>query len=385
MGFLILKKIMLISITMMFVSCTQPILLKYFNTNGPGIRQYGDTNERTFYHDIELGDSLELVWQNETTGSFANFSPIIVNNYLIVHDLAGSVTAFDRVTGLKVGFNEFDGEIGATPIANANKLFMPLNNFREHSSQIVSFDFTNSNVISKSTIEGNCVNEFIRTEDAFFVLSDKGSLHKFNLVGFEIGKMDTDVLTQCNPAAKGNRAYWGNQNGEIICVNLDNLEVIYREKIGNPFESGVTINGNNGFIGDDYGVVTCFSLSDGEVVWTTDVQNRIKCDLAIDNTHIYVPTVSGKFFSLEKTSGEIEYEIDTRGVLNATPLVFKNKLLLPDLNEHLYLLDKSDGRIIQSIKFERRVKMTPIYFDGLIYAGADRGQVYAFKSFGEQL
>ncbi|MBU1098769.1 MAG: PQQ-binding-like beta-propeller repeat protein [Bacteroidetes bacterium] len=380
-----MKKIIFISVALMLASCTQPILLKYYNTNGPGIRQYGITNERMFFHDVLLGDSLELVWQNETTGSFGNFSPIIVNNYLIVSDLAGTVTVFDRITGLKIGFNDFDGEIGVTPIVSDNKLFLPINNFREHTSQIINFDFTNSKILSKSTLKGNCVNEIIKTDDAFYILTDKGSLHKFNLVGYEIGMLETKILTQSNPAAKGNRIYWGNQEGEIVCADLEKLEIIYRKKVGKPFEAGVTIKDNYGFIGNAAGNVVCFNLDNGDILWTSDLHSKIKSDLAYDDNSVYVPTVSGLFFSLDISDGDINYEIDTKGVLNATPLIFRDNLILPDLNQHLYVINKTNGTIIQSIEFERRVKMTPVLFDDLIYAGADRGQVYAFKFPGEKL
>ena len=379
-----MKRICLIFISAIFLwNCTeQQIALKFFDGDGPGVKMFGKNNQRTFSFNEDLGDSLQLLWRNETYGSYSNYSPIVFGEYMIVQDLSGYLTSFDKNTGKLLGKNNFDGEIATTPVLSLFKIFFTLNSLREESFILYSYDLVRSKILSEEILPGSCQNEMILLNEYLFLLSEEGKLYKFNDVGYQLDMLDTKTLSLSDLAADEKNIYWANQNGEIISVGQDDLAINYKKKVSESFETGFTLSNGFGFIGDRKGVVYKVRLSNGEIIWRYDTGNRIKCNIAVKDDMSYVGNVAGEFFAINK-DGEQSYSLNLEGVLNTTPLIFNDAIVQPDLNEKVYIIEKDSGTITQVIPFERRVKMTPIYYDGVIYFGADRGQVYAYKLTGE--
>lgn len=373
-------------ILLLFVACgEQPIIIKYFKIDGPGIKMFGSCNERNFYVNEDLGDSLQLIWQQETTGSYGNFSPVILDDYILVGDLSGNLTSFNRLTGKKNGAVEEKGEIAVSPVIVKYKVFFVLNELREENSILYSYDLMRGKILSEEYFEGVSNNEIIYADDMLYVLTVDGVLHKFNDVGYPVDKIDTKVMVQADPAAHGDFIYWGNQKGEIISVNKNTMKINYRKKISDAFEAGITISRETGFIGDVDGNVFSINLQNGEVIWKYKTKAKIRGFVAYDNNAVYIGNLAGSFYALNKFNGDLIFKTVSEGLFNTAPLVFNDYVVQPNLNEKVLIIDKRTGEIKKNIEFERRVKMTPVFYDGIIYFGADRGQVYALKPVKDNL
>ena len=367
-------------IFILFFACgEQPIIIKYFEINGPGVKIFGNNNERNFYIDEELGDSLQLIWNQETTGSYSNFSPVIFDDYILIGDLSGNITAFNRLTGLQNGAIELKGEIAVTPVIVNYKVFFLLNELREENSVLYSYDLIRGKILSEHEFTGVSNNEIVFSDDMIYVLTVDGVLHKFNDVGFLLDNLKTEVTVQADPAGEGDNIYWGNQKGELISVNKNSMQINYRTKLTDAFEAGLTISDGKGFIGDVQGNVFCINLDDGKIIWKYKTDAKIKSHVACDKNSVYVGNLAGSFYAFNKVNGKLLFKTESEGLFNAAPLVFNDYIVQPNLNEKVLIINKSNGDVQKTITFERRVKMTPVYYDGIIYFGADRGQIYALK------
>jgi len=366
---------------LLLISCTQPLIIKYISTEEPGFYMFGKTKYRNFYENVFLSDSLQKVWQRETKGSQLHNSIAIYNDYLFVSDLSGRIYGYDKNTGKEIGFEKNNGAISVTPIIYKLRLFYVVNNLKERYSTFVMYDFVNGRKINEFKIDGGVNNELLKTENAVFVLSDKGELVKFNYAGEIEWSVDTKSTTKCIPAADENYIIWGNQNGELVFANITDGKIIFREKICDGIESGISIDNNILYLGDVLGKLISFDKNKMTIQWIYKTNAKIKSIPVFNDESVFIGNLSGNIYSINKVSGKRNWIFHTNGIINTTPLLFKNLLIQPDYNKKIHLLNNLTGTSLKTIIFDRRVKLTPVYYEGMLYLGSDRGQIHAYKTF----
>lgn len=373
--------LIVVSLSIVFAACTQPIFFRNMAIGLPGYFMFGKTSERTFYENVSVGDYFEPKWNVLTSGSQSNTSIVIYNDILYVSDLSGKLYAVDRRSGKLFGYEKFSGAIPVAPVVNNLRLFVMVNDLNERYSTLKNFDIINGKVLDESRIFGGVHNELLKLNDGIIVVSDYGELLKYNLVGTKEWSTNTKVDSHSSPASDGNVIVFGNENGELISCLAKTGEILYRKKICDGIEAGVTIQGNEVYFGDKTGKVFCVELSDGKIIWQFDTKCKIVTTPVMNDENIFVGNLNGDIFCLYKSNGKMNWKIQTQGVIDATPLLFKNKLVQPDMNKKVYLIDPATGKIDKTMSFETRTKLSPVYYDGLIYLGADRGEIYAYQTF----
>ena len=363
--------------------CAQPIFFRNMAIGMPGYIMFGKTPGRNFYENVSIGDSLELKWSTETSGSQSNTSIVIYNDILFVTDLSGKLYAFDRKSGKLFGYEKYTGSLPVAPVVNNLRLFLMVNDLNEKYSTLKNFDILNGKILDETKIYGGVHNEMLKLDDAIIVLSDYGELIKFNLVGIKEWSTNTKVDSHSSPASDGNVIVFGNERGELISCSAKTGKILYRKKICIGIEAGLSISGSNIYFGDKTGKVYCVNLNDGKIIWQYDTKNKIVVTPVMNAENLFIGNLNGDIFCLDKTNGKSNWKTVTIGVINTTPLLFKNRLVQPDLNRKVYLIDISSGNIDKTLSFETRTKLSPVYYDGMIYLGADRGVINAYQTFNQ--
>ncbi len=376
MGFL--KKIFVI-LLLLFAGCTRSIIIENALVNRDGHLQFGGAPERNFYYPVSLNDSLNLKWVSETSGSFNSTSVAVYDKYVFVPDLAGRVYCFNIETGKTIGVEKSKGAVNTAPIVYRTRLYFIVNEYKESNSILYYFDFMTGEYISENIIPGRVSNEIIKTDDGIFVLSDRGTIYKFNYIGMKEWEVQTRVLTISSPIMKDNFIYWGNSNGEIICFDAAKQEIKYRRKIAGTIEASIGIKNNIGFVGDNKGRLTAFKLVDGNELWSTNTSYKIVNIPVMNEETLFIGNLHGDIFAFDLLTGDKKWHTNTRGVINAAPLLFTNILLQPDLNKQLHFIDVDTGAIIKSMNYDSRIRTSPVYFNNMIFICADKDKVYAYE------
>lgn len=362
-------------------ACTQPIFFTNMAIGMPGHFMFGKTPERNFYENVSIGDSLEPRWSAETSGSQNNTSVVIYHNLLFVSDLSGKLFVFDRLTGKIYGNEKFSGAIPVAPAVYQLRLFLVVNDIKEKYSTIKRFDLVNGKVLDESRISGGVHNELLILGDGVIVLSDYGELIKYNLIGTKLWSTATKTDSHSSPASDGKVILFGNEKGELISCSAQTGKILFRRKISDGIEAGISISGTNAYFGDKTGKVFCVHLTDGKVLWQYNTKYKIAATPVMNDENVFIGNLFGDIYCLDKLEGKLKWEIQTQGVIDTTPLLFKNKLVQPDLNRKVYLIDPVTGKIDKTMSFETRTKLSPVYYDGMIYLGADRGEINAYQVF----
>lgn len=378
----LLKKIVSIIIALFSIySCTQHLIVKNMTVDNSGIFMYGKVPQRIFYENISICDSLQLKWIAETNGSQSNTSVVINDDFIFVSDLSGRIYGFDLTTGKLIGYEKYSGSISIAPVLYKLRIYFVVNLKSENYSTFVMQDISNGNKIREEKIEGSVNNELLKLENGIVVLSDRGELIKFNFAGLKEWSVDTKISTRSIPASDGKIILFGNQKGEVIIVSASDGKILFRKKICNGIESGFTIDGNVAYFSDVSGKIYSFDYIEKKVLWFFDTGAKIVVTPVFDSEKIFVGNLSSNLYSIDKKDGHLIWKYESKGVINSTPLLLKNILVQPDFNKKVYLINPSNGMVIKTIKFDTRVKLSPVYFNDMIFLGADRGQIYAYKIF----
>jgi eukaryotic-like serine/threonine-protein kinase len=366
---------------MLFQNCSQPIMINDISSNPTGYFMFGKGINRDFYIDKAIQDSLELKWEFETSGNQANTSVVILEKYLFVNDLSGRVYVIDKNTGKLFGYEKIGSSVSVTPILYGKRIFITTEQKEEDYSSFILFDLVNNKVLNEDRIKGAVISEMLKLENGIIVLSSTGELVRYNLIGNRMWSARTHGFTKSSPVSNGKNILFGNEKGELINIDEKYGNLVYRKKISGRIESGLTIDHSIVYFGDSNGILYAVQISTGDILWSYQTNSKIISIPVFNSAKIFIGNLSGNIYCLSKTEGSLIWKTETGGVINATPLLFKNLLVQPNLNKQVNLIDVSSGIIIKTIPFERRVRLSPVYYEGLIYLGADKGSIYAYKIF----
>lgn len=367
---------------LIIAGCSKRIVLNEINLSGDSHAMFGKTPERNFYNDFTLGDSLKLKWETDTKGSYKNTSLIFLDEIMFASDLAGRVYAFNIESGKGAGEEKNKGAVSIAPVLYNSIIVYVVEEFKEKYSTIYFYDYYTGDYINEHIINGSCGNELIKTDDAILLISENGILYNYNLSGNERWKLDTQSKVRCVPALTGDTFIFGSVTGEITAVSLSRQKVIYKNKISDRIQSGITIENGRGYVGDDAGYLYCFDIADGEVIWSFDTGAKIVSIPVMNDEDLFVGNLSGDLFSLDKKNGEMNWLNETGGIINTTPLLFSDYLVQPDLFKKIHFVDIENGEIDRQIETDGRMKLSPVYFNGVIYFGMDKGEILAYELLG---
>lgn len=361
------------------VSCTKPIILKDAKENRQGIFAFNKNNGNDYYIDIEISDSLELNWITGTHGSFSNSSVIFYDDYLFASDLAGRIYCFLDSTGKEIGAEKYKGEVAVSPLIYGNNILFGVNFYEENYATIFFYDFIKGNYKNKVDIKGSIVNEFIKTDNHFAVLTQNGELIKYDYEGEKIWEYSSGQVTLCTPFFGDDKVYFGTVTGELICIDYNSGSELLRIKVSDRIESTPVKFGNKIIIGDAQGRIICYDETLNKIAWEYDTNAKIKAQPLVINNNILIGNLSGSFYSLKLEDGTENWKLSLGGIFNITPLAFRNLLVQPDMNKKVYIIDHRTGEIVNELDFDNRVRMSPVFYRNKIYFGVDRGDIYSFR------
>lgn len=382
MGFLktVIKNIFVV---MMMYACSQPLVLKNMSAGEDGLLMYGKNQGRVFYENISITEYLQPLWEAETHGS-QNFSSVVLyGNYLFVSDLSGRIYVFDKTNGKQIGYEKYSGSISIAPVIYKLRIFFVVNDYDEKFSTLYQFDFISGKILGEDKINGGVNNEMLLLDDGIIVLTDFGEVIKYNFACMREWSVNTKTTSLSTPASDGKIILFGNQKGEVTGISKDDGKILFKEKIAEAIEGGITIDGTTAFFCDIKGKLYSFDLPARKTNWVFDTGSKIISSPVFDDRKIFAGNLSGNIYCVEKSSGKKIWNTKTDGVINTTPLLTNSFLVQPDYNKKVYMINQVNGEIVKTYEYERRTKLTPVYSEGIIYLGSDRGIIHAYKTFNQ--
>lgn len=364
---------------LLFSACSQVELIRLLPQENGGHLLYGNDNERSFYEPVSISDSLKLKWDFSTHGSYNNSSIAAYDQYMITHDLSGTIQCFNLETGKEAGSIKYNGAIYAVPVIYKSRMFFIVNNLEEKYATAYYYDLYDGKILAETNMQGSFSNQLLKSNNAFFAISDNGDIYKYNFAGVNEWKYETGVKVLSTPAMVQEKIVFASTTGEILLFDHIQKKIIYKKKIGAGFYSGVVISGKAAYTGDVDGTIYCFSVEDGSLVWKTELKNKISPLPVHNEKYLFVTSSSGAISCLDKADGTLKWQSRITGAPLSTPILFKNYLLQPNLDSYLYFINPVNGNVEKRKKFSGRMKLTPVLYNGMLILGYDKGNIDVFE------
>lgn len=310
--------------------CAKSVINLILKDDNNAITMFGENPSRSFYVDKNISDSLKLIWENGTYGSYNNSSVVVYDSIVFAADLGGRIQCFDLNTGKFKGVLKSKGSVYSTPLLYKTKLVYALCDQKKNETTLIFYDIRNGKDLYDIEINGRVLTQMIKDSNDVILCTESGKVSKYSEFGKIIWEQETGNKILCNPALIDSTLILGNIDGEILFINSSDGKIILRKKTGTSFLSGISIKNNLAFIGDDSGKLFAINNQTGKVVWKYNTGARILMTPALDNEFVYIGNLSGELFCLNQRDGSIKWKSGLGGILNSTPLITRNRIRLND-------------------------------------------------------
>jgi outer membrane protein assembly factor BamB len=378
MGFL--KKSITYFLLAILISGCAPSLIKIKHSNDEDpYFQYGKYPHREFHYKYPISTTLTEKWESSISGGFSNSSVTIYDSAVFINDLSGRIYCFSLPSGKKLGQLKFKGSVFTTPIFHNFLIIFAVVSDNENLSTLYYYDTEKGKEIFSFEIAGRVTNQLLKTDEGIIVLSENGYLFLLDFMGTQIWQYDANSLCLSSPASNGEVVAFGNDAGEIICVNALNGSLIFRKKIADSFLNGAVINGRELYFGSDDGKLYSVDLESGNINWLFQTNSKIKMEAVVTEKEVFIGNLKGEFYKLSRSDGTQIWKLNTKGLLNITPLLSENLVILPDANKQVQFILRDDGSIVSSISLEGRLKLSPVIKNNLLFLGYENGNLIAYE------
>ena len=378
MGFLRKKLFISFMMALIIGGCGKTSIKVLTKLDNDPYSMFGKSSARNFYVPVNVSDSLALRWESDTDAGFKNTSVSIYDEYVFVSNLGGRIYVFQIEDGENVGRLKNSGAIYTTPLVFRSLVIFGVAQDKNNLTELIYYDYQSGKEVYYEEINSRILSEMIALDDGIVFLTESGRINRYNLGGYSVWQTETKTTTRSSPSLSDGIIIFGNNNGEVITVNVEDGEIIKKKKFEGLFTAAPTIDGEIAYLSNNNGKVYAVNLYDLVKIWEFDTGTKVLMSPAIDDKNVIVGNLAGGLFSLNKNTGKVNWYKKFKGLFNATPLLTENRIIIGDLFRSFYIIDKATGIQKNIYLLDGRTKLSPVYYDSTLFIGFDRGVLRAY-------
>lgn len=275
-----------------------------------------------------------VYWRYQIDAPIGESSPAFSRGVVYVGDLNGWLHAVNSTNGKKIWAFKTGTEIKSSPVVVGDQVL--IGSYDENlycvstrdGSQVWKFK-TNGPVHSTPSVSDGVA--FIAGCDELFRairISD----------GKEIFSVSSEAYTGASPALRGNSAFYGTFNNEVLMVNLIEQKVTWRYEHPQrkfPFYSSAAVTANRLVVGGRDKLVHGLSLA-GKAVWSFTTRARVESSPAIAGGRVFIGSNDGRFYVLNLNTGAKVWEFNAGAPLSASPAIANGRIVIGSQDGRLY-------------------------------------------------
>lgn len=240
-----------------------------------------------------------------------------------------------------------------------------LNNF----IQAISFNLNKK----KDRINKN-FEEFIFYKDRIITINDKSDISIYNLKFKKISsrkiykrKIYKNYKLKYSIYAHNNKLYVSNNLGNVLCIDIQTLQVVWEKKFGVPFKSDIKIYKENLYLINSNSKIYSINLKNGKLNWSFETSSQYLKDdksyqLAIFNNKLFFTNDSSEIYCIDLNSKKIIWSLSFGNKnFSNTPIIFKASPITIDNNGELFVSTNNGFTYNLSIDTGQIKWAAPIY------------------------
>ena len=227
----------------------------------------------------------------------------------------------------------------------------------------------------------------------------------------KIWQIDTDQnINSENPFLSepiiiSSHLYLVNNEGVVFKISINNGKIIWKKNIFNDLDNTIigtpSISGNISNQGDvtiyvnsGYNEVLAINGDNGDVIWKKTHNLPFRGGITVSKDILLISDFAGNFLCINNKNGEINWNIllgsDYNSVYtNARPIVAKNKIIVPGTGGTFFVISVETGNVLWTDNLSSNKQLpkifhagdivaNPLFKNGVIYLVSQSGNISAF-------
>ncbi len=136
--------------------------------------------------------------------------------------------------------------------------------------------------------------------------------------GQQVKRIELGDYVAASPAVRNSRAYFGTFGNQVLCVNLDNSEIIWKyehDKRKFPYYSSAAVTEDIIVVGGRDKMVHALDPKTGEEIWNFTTKSKVESSPIIVGEKVLVASARGVIYILDLNSGKAIWQFDTAASL----------------------------------------------------------------------
>ncbi|GAO45182.1 outer membrane protein assembly factor BamB family protein [Flavihumibacter petaseus] len=234
--------------------------------------------------------------------------------------------------------------------------------------------------------------EPLATDNAFFVYSSDGVLHRIRTDGSGEWKVslcnekeiDTWDYYRSSPVVWGNNLLIGCGNGKVYALNKRNGQQRWAMPTGAPIHMKGLLKGGTFYVGNFGGRLFAMDPATGKTKWTFKAignqyfkEGAFQQTPAIAGDVLYIGSRDYNFYAVDAKAGHGVWNFREKDSwFIATPLLHAGKVFTGTSDSHRFVaFDAANGEVIWSRPFNMRLYGEAVAVDSTIFAGCFNGHL----------
>ncbi|MEK7812303.1 MAG: PQQ-binding-like beta-propeller repeat protein, partial [Candidatus Desantisbacteria bacterium] len=184
-----------------------------------------------------------------------------------------------------------------------------------------------------------------------------------------------------SPMIVNGRLYIGCSDGRLYCLNASSGEFrgefLWSYKTAGIIESSPTVAGGKVYFGSMDGRVYCIDAVNGALKWEYNIGSAIRSTACIKNNTLYIVADNGMVYAIRTDTGKLLWSYTAS--IGSSPAIDKDTLYLGGEDRIFYALNALTGNVRWSYYIGSPIHSSPIVANGIVYVGADNGNIYALN------
>ena len=226
-------------------------------------------------------------------------------------------------------------------------------------------------------------------------------------------------FSRSSPIVDGRSIYHTNTTGTILCLDLENGELLWETNVGDKIKTHLALADSFLIAVTERGIIRAINKRNGALAWNKKLSEAVlSYPVIIDDTAMIV-TYSGKIILLNTRNGQIKkqldfgmnlytspssdgkivvlpmsdgrlwvYEVDSwqprwnvqlEGPVTAPTLITQNCILAGTAQGHFYVIDKFSGEVYHDFELDGRPRSTPLLANQKVFIGYEYKNLAIFK------
>lgn len=328
---------------------------------------------------VSLGDSLKLIWTFRTGGPIKS-AVAVGGGRVFAGSGDGNVYAVSLLDGRKLWSFPTGGPVKAPPLLLDGTVFVG-----SADSHLYAIDAGTGlekwkyKTGAQITGSANWLGTPAGRRRILFGSYDK-RLHCVYADDGEVAwTYETENFINGAPAVADGKASFGNCAGFVYFVNIADGALVRKIDSGAPVVSSPAVMGPKAYVGDYNSEVVCIDVPSGRILWRyRDVGGTVFSSPAVTADYVIFGSRDERVHCIDRATGSRVWVFRTAGAVDSSPVVCGDRVIVGSSDGRVYMLRLSDGQELWSYEIGQPITASPAVAAAAVIVGCEDGSIYAF-------